>query len=314
MISIVVPIYKSEFNIPDLITQLNSVVDYYSEEVEVVFVIDGSPDRSFDLLQSKDIIKKFKSQLILLSRNFGALSAVQTGLFNARGRVIVVKAADCQEPVILLTNLVDEIVNDRADISIGVRETREDNVKTRIFSAIYWAIFRRLGNDDVPRRGVDIFAISKSVRDQIIVIDDNPAALVGLLYWVGFRRVEIGYDRIERKIGKSSWSFRKKAKYAIDSLTSFSGAPLVWLAVLGVVSAVISVALSVTVMFRQLIWHQSPPGYTPIVLGIGVLMSSMMFGFAVLGAYVWRIAEDTRGRPSSIIAARLELDSNMGQS
>ncbi len=300
LVSLVVPIYKSEENLPGLMDSLNVIRSKMTAHIEVIFVVDGSPDNSWDwLLANDDLKRKFDCHFILLSRNFGALSAVRRGIRQAQGDAVCVFAADGQEPAELVVELAEEVLKGH-EVVVGVREDRLDPLLTRILSLLFWNLFRSLGGHQIPRRGVDIFAISRRVCSTLVDLMESSTSLVGLIYWSGFNRKEVPYVRLERQIGTSSWTFRKRAKYALDSVTAFSESPLILLILFGFIGFVASSIFGLFILVSKFFGSMSPPGYIPLLLGISIAVSMQLLSSGILGMYLWRVSENVRNRPVSI--------------
>jgi glycosyltransferase involved in cell wall biosynthesis len=308
-VSIVVPVYKNEESIDQLLHRINEISAAVSGMVEAVFVVDGSPDKSLDTLRSQLPMAGFDAKVLLLSRNFGAFSAIRAGLREARGDATVVMAADLQEPTSLITNMLGIVQRDEADVAVGVRQSRKDGVVSRTLSAVFWKIFNRVSSLELPRGGVDIFALSRSARETLNTFEESSTSLIGLIYWMGFRRQEVPYHRVERRVGKSSWSLQKRINYAKDSITAFSEFPLTVFLWSGAVGAIVSLVFALIGAFQYIFTsdHQSQREVTAI--GLLFVASYLMAGLGVLGTYLWRIADNVRKRPDSITWKTWEMPS-----
>ena len=308
-VSIVVPVYKNEGSIDQLLHRINEISAAVSGMVEAVFVVDGSPDKSLDTLRSQLPMAGFDAKVLLLSRNFGAFSAIRAGLREARGDATVVMAADLQEPTSLITNMLGIVQRDEADVAVGVRQSRKDGVVSRTLSAVFWKIFNRVSSLELPRGGVDIFALSRSARETLNTFEESSTSLIGLIYWMGFRRQEVPYHRVERRVGRSSWSLQKRINYAKDSVTAFSEFPLTVFLWSGAVGAIVSLVFALIGAFQYIFTsdHQSQREVTAI--GLLFVASYLMAGLGVLGTYLWRIADNVRKRPDSITWKTWEIPS-----
>ena len=308
-VSIVVPVYKNEGSIDQLLHRIIEISAAVSGMVEAVFVVDGSPDKSLDILRSKLPLAGFDAKVLLLSRNFGAFSAIRAGLREARGDATVVMAADLQEPTSLITSMLGIVQRDEADVAVGVRQSRKDGVVSRTLSAVFWKIFNRVSSLELPRGGVDIFALSRSARETLNTFEESSTSLIGLIYWMGFRRQEVPYHRVERRVGKSSWSLQKRINYAKDSITAFSEFPLTVFLWSGAVGAIVSLVFALIGAFQYIFTsdHQSQREVTAI--GLLFVASYLMAGLGVLGTYLWRIADNVRKRPDSITWKTWEIPS-----
>jgi glycosyltransferase involved in cell wall biosynthesis len=176
-----------------------------------VFVVDGSPDDSYLRLRAGLEHAPFRAQLLLLSRNFGAFSAIRAGLAAGTGDHFAVMAADLQEPPELVVEFARRLSTGRCDVVVGQRTGRADPLLSRVSSAAFWGLYRRFVQPEVPPGGVDVlFGCTRAVRDQIVRMTELNTSLVGLLFWVGFRREAVPYARRERHAGKSGWTWEKK--------------------------------------------------------------------------------------------------------
>ena len=308
-VSIVVPVYKNEGSIEHLLNRISEISGAVTGSVEAVFVVDGSPDKSLEVLRSSLPRDGFDSKVLLLSRNFGAFSAIRAGLREARGEATVVMAADLQEPTSLILDMLGIVQRDEADVAVGVRQSRKDGVVSRTLSAVFWKVFNRVSSLELPRGGVDIFALSRSARETLNSFEESSTSLIGLIYWMGFRRQEVPYHRVERQVGKSSWSLQKRINYAKDSITAFSEFPLSVFLWSGVIGAVVSLVFAFIGAFQYIFTsdHQSQREITAI--GLLFVASYLMAGLGIIGTYLWRLAENVRNRPDSITWKTWEMPS-----
>jgi glycosyltransferase involved in cell wall biosynthesis len=308
-VSIVVPVYKNEGSIEHLLNRISEISGAVTGSVEAVFVVDGSPDKSLEVLRSSLPRDGFDAKVLLLSRNFGAFSAIRAGLREARGEATVVMAADLQEPTSLILDMLGIVQRDEADVAVGVRQSRKDGVVSRTLSAVFWKVFNRVSSLELPRGGVDIFALSRSARETLNSFEESSTSLIGLIYWMGFRRQEVPYHRVERQVGKSSWSLQKRINYAKDSITAFSEFPLSVFLWSGVIGALVSLVFALIGAYQYVFTsdHQSRREITAI--GLLFVASYLMAGLGVLGTYLWRIADNVRKRPDSITWKTWEMPS-----
>jgi glycosyltransferase involved in cell wall biosynthesis len=298
--SLVIPVYRNEANIPALLAALAQLAAGIAD-FEVVFVVDGSPDRSAQALAAGLKDAPYAWQLAELSRNFGSFAAIRQGLGLARGEFVAVMAADLQEPPELITRFFAELASGEADVVVGTRSSRSDPALSSLSSRIFWALYRRLIMPDVPEGGVDVFACNAVFKRALLSLEERESFLIGQLFWVGFRRREIAYERREREVGKSAWTFRKKLSYMMDGIFAFSSLPISLLLWIGVLGTLVSTVSIVAVFASWLAGAIRVPGYAPIMLAISFFGSLTTLGMGTLGGYVWRIAENGRRRPLSLI-------------
>lgn len=306
MYSVIVPVYRNVDTLPQLLEELSGVAatvsDRFETALEVVFVVDGSPDDEFSSLRQLLPGAPFRSKLLLHSRNFGSFAAIRTGLKAASGDYCGVISADLQEPPELLIDFLTDLTRKGSDIVVGVREQRDDPALSRMSAGLFWRLYRLFVMPKIPAGGVDLFACNKRVREELLNMMEANTSLVGLVFWLGFRRSEVPYVRSARRSGKGAWTLRKKLRYVSDSVFAFTDLPIRILNVLGVVGVVFSLVFGLVVLLVRLIGGVNVPGYTPIVLTIVFFGALNMIGLGLVGAYAWRSYENTKGRPLSIVS------------
>jgi polyisoprenyl-phosphate glycosyltransferase len=298
--SLVIPVYRNEENIPSLLEALDELAGDINA-FEVVFVIDGSPDRSAEVIARGLTRAPYAWQLVELSRNFGSFAAIRQGLALARGRQFAVMAADLQEPPRLMRQFFEELDGGHYDVVVGVRASRTDPAMTQFFSRIYWQLYSMFVMREIPRGGVDIFGCNRAFRDALLSLEERNSFLIGQIFWLGFRRHEIPYERRARAIGSSAWKFRRRLQYMLDSLFAFSDLPislLLWLGALGVGVSTVSTVILLATWLLGLIEVR---GYVPIMLALMFFGSLLVLGQGIIGCYIWRVAENTKKRPLSVI-------------
>jgi len=296
--SLIVPVYNNQESIGRLIETLQGLSERLDGMLEVVFVVDGSPDRSYEMLRERLQSCLFPAQLICLSRNFGSFAAIRMGLSAARGPYFAVMAADLQEPVELIHEFFKSLSGEPVDIAVGTRTERDDPLLSKVSANLFWWIYWRLVQRDMPPGGIDAFACNRQVRDALMALDESNTSLVGQVVWLGFRRKSIPYRRLARTEGRSGWTFRRKLRYMLDSIFSFTDLPLTILMAVGTVGSLFSVAAGIVVFAAWYVGGIATPGYTPIILAILLAMFCELLGLGVIGAYVWRAYENTKHRPA----------------
>lgn len=301
MLSLIIPIYRNEENLPRLLQALTELNAKLRGDFEVVFSVDGSPDRCYELLKEQLPRAPFRSTLLLLSRNFGSFSAITAGLEAGRGEYFAALAADLQEPPELALEFLEILSSGKADIVFGSREHRSDPLLTSLASSTFWSLFRRYIIKDMPRGGADVFGCNAVVRDRILTFRESNTNLIALLFWIGFRRAYVGYERRSRKEGKSAWTWRKKLRYSINSVFNFTDIPITLLFYCGGLSLALTIVGSLLVLFARITGHIRVPGYTPIVLGVMFFGAVTSIGLGVVGQYLWLTLQNTRQRPNYIV-------------
>jgi len=196
--SLVIPVYRNEEMIADLLDALVALNRELDDALEVVLVVDGSPDRSLALLIAALPHTGLQSKLLEMSRNFGAFAAIRAGLQEAAGPYFAVMAADLQEPPDLAVEFFRRLERDDCDVVCGVRAGRDDPLTTRLASGLFWSAYRRLVQPEMPRGGVDVFGCNRTARDALVGLTEAHSSLIGQLVWIGMRREEVPYRRRAR--------------------------------------------------------------------------------------------------------------------
>jgi len=178
---------------------------------------------------------------------------------------------------------------------------------SKLLAGLFWGLYRRYIQTEIPKGGVDVFACNREVRDCLLQLNENNSSLVGLLFWVGFRRVYVPYQRRARESGVSAWTFAKKLRYLGDSIFSFSDLPIRLLLRLGILGMILSIFLTITVIGLSVLGEIKVPGYAPTVLLVMFFGALNALGLGIIGGYVWRTFENTKNRPSYIIASRQQF-------
>jgi glycosyltransferase involved in cell wall biosynthesis len=307
MVSLVIPVYRNEGSIPDLVAVIEELNHGLADTFEAIFVVDGSPDNSLDLLQKLLPGASFRSQLLSLSRNFGSFAAVRAGLAAGSGDIFAVMAADLQEPPDLILAFRDALAGGEFDVAVGCRDSRSDPFHDRFFSAAFWVLYRTLIQREVPRGGVDVFGCTRRFRDHILALGESNTTLVGLIFWLGFRRIEIRYSRQPRRHGRSAWSFRRKFRYLLDSCFAFSDLPIRLLSLAGLTGIVLSIAAGAVVLAARITGLITVPGYAATALIVMFFGGLNSLGIGILGEYLWRTFENTKGRPCYVVFSRSEF-------
>jgi len=310
--TLIIPVYRNEEFLPEVLLAAQEIANQTEGILEVVFVVDGSPDRSESWLHEHLPAFAVPSQLIALSRNFGSFTAVRTGLAAARGEFIAVMAADLQEPPELMTDFFRSLAQGH-DVVVGTRSARDDPAASQLSARVFWKLYRFLVQPEIPASGVDVFAVSHRARDALLQLDEAHSSLIAQLFWIGFPRAEVPYERRVRKYGSSGWTWRKKAQYLLDSVFSFTAIPVTLLMIIGFAGTVGFLLLGVALMAARIFNLVVVPGYTAIMVTILFSASLILLGLGIVGSYVWRAYENTKRRPLGLVRERKQFNGSAAQ-
>jgi dolichol-phosphate mannosyltransferase len=273
------------------------ILDY---DIELVFVDDGSGDRSLEVLRQyqseyPDIIKVVK-----LSRNFGSMAAIQAGFTVVRGDCVGMISADLQDPPELFLEMIQYWEKGNKAV-FAVRQDREEPFLTKFFSNSYYSLVRRTALPNYPTGGFDFFIADRQIINELNRIQEKNTNIMSLIYWLGFKPIMIPYVRRSRKKGKSRWTLSKKVKLFIDTFVAFSYYPVRALSLIGLLVAVGSFLYGTIILFYWLFGDIPVQGYVPIMLAITFTSGIQMTMLGVLGEYLWRTLDEVRRRPFYVI-------------
>ena len=302
--SLVIPVYGSSGTIERLVEAVRGIEAQVEGGLEVIFVVDASPDDSRAKLMAALPGAGLEARVVEHSRNFGSFAAIRTGMSLARGNRIAMMAADLQEPPELVVRFLRRLASGEVDVEAGQRASRDDRGDSA--SKAYWSLYRRFVMPDIPAGGVDMFACTGAVRDVVCSLESVHTSLVAQLFWVGFRRELIPYDRLPSP-GPSGWTLRRKVRYLSDSVFAFTDLPVRALWLIGLSGLTLGFVVAAAVLIARVSGAIDVPGYTATVLVIVFFGSLNMVGLGIIGSYVWRAYETVKGRPGGIVRDVVEF-------
>lgn len=304
-ISLVIPAYDEETSIPLLRTALQSLFDAHLElAFEVIFVDDCSSDGTGDLIKAWSR-EDPRVRYLRLSRNSGSHTALYAGLVECTGDAAAFLAADLQDPPEIIIKLVEHFEGG-SDVVWAVRAKREgESIATLAFSNIYHFVMKRFALPNMPQSGADFLLMGRKVIDAYLTIPEKNSDFHNMVLWMGFRQSFIPYVKAARARGKSKWTLSAKLKHFVDSIISFSFAPIRIMSVVGATFAFAGFAYAATVVVGRLLGFViSGVGFaatmTVLLVGLGFIM--LMLG--VMGEYIWRILDEARRRPRFLVDER----------
>ena len=315
MISIVIPVYNEEANLPALAGRIESAAAGWGEPFEVLFVDDGSQDSSLEMLKALNV-RDPRFRYISLSRNFGHQVAVSAGLYHSSGDAVAIMDADLQDPPEVLRRFIDKL-REGNDVVYAIRQKRKENIFKRF---AYWAFYRtlsRLSTIPIPLDSGDFCVMSRRVVDLLNEFPERNRFVRGLRSWVGFRQVGLAYERDARQAGEVKFTLKKLIHLALDGLVSFTFRPLRLIGVFGLSVSLASVAgliffFVASALDIRILGHspREVPGFTSLTLAVLLLGGVQLMSLWIIGEYVGRIFDEVKRRPlflvkeSSFTAAR----------
>jgi polyisoprenyl-phosphate glycosyltransferase len=308
LVSVVVPVYNEEGALPELHGRLEASLRELPGDYEVVYVDDGSRDRSAEIIEGwarsdDDVV------LVQLSRNFGMDIAMSAGLDHTRGAYVVLMHADLQDPPELIPDMVRLAGSDEADVVFARRIGREESRVKRLLATAFYALMRRLARVPYQGQAGDFRLMSRRVADALRAMPERRRFLRGMVAWVGFRQVPIEYRRAGRRTGRGA-SYTALFRLAFEALTSFSDVPLNLATYVGALAASVSALSGLTVLVLTLV------GVLTTSVGLWVLIAVLFLGgvqlmsIGVLGRYLAHVHDQVVDRPlylvSRVVAGREE--------
>jgi dolichol-phosphate mannosyltransferase len=235
-----------------------------------------------------------------LTRNFGSMAAIQAGLTIATGDCVGMIAADLQDPPELFTDMV-RLWEQGNKAIFAVRQDREEPALQKLFSNGYYALIRRFAIRDYPTGGFDFFLVDRQIVQEVNRIHEKNTNLMTLIFWLGFKPILIPYVRRSRKKGKSRWTLGKKVKLFIDTFVAFSYFPIRLLSVLGFLMATAAFLYGSFVFVYWAAFGIEVKGWVPTMVILTFTSGVQMAILGILGEYLWRTLDETRGRPAYVI-------------
>ncbi|MFA6102946.1 MAG: NAD-dependent epimerase/dehydratase family protein [Victivallaceae bacterium] len=297
-ISAVIACYKDSRSIPVLHERLTNVFRQTGNDYEIIFVNDSSPDNDYDVI--KDLCEKDAHVLgISHSRNFGSQSAFMSGMEIASGHAVVLMDGDGQDPPEIIADFVKKW-EDGYDIVYGQRTKRDASFYMQFLYKLFYRIFRKLSDINVPVDAGDFSLMDRKVVDHLLKFTEKDIFLRGLRAWVGFRQTGVPYTRPERLFGRSTNNFSKNIWWAKKGIFSFSMKPLYYIQSLGTLIFFITILLSAYYLINFFINPPSARGITTIVLLVLGLGSIQIISISIVGDYIGKITEEVKNRPKFI--------------
>ena len=311
-VSIVIPVYYNEDNLYPLYADIKEkFIDKIDYDYEIVMVNDGSKDRSYEVMQElADQDPNIK--IVSLSRNFGSHAAILCGLEKCTGDCAVVKAADLQEPTELILKMVESWKQGN-NVVLAVRQDRKESFGTKLFANTYYWMVRKAALSNMPKGGFDVYLLDQKVIRVLLSLDERNSALTGQILWSGFKTEEIPYVRLEREIGTSKWTLKKKVRLVADTLFSFSTLPISLVTMIGTLSCVGALIWGIVVLVCKIMGLIQVSGWTTLfifnLLSFGIIMVTL----GILGGYLWRTFDASRNRPTYIVEDENTLEQKKGE-
>lgn len=297
-LSLVVPCYNEAENVAAFQEAVIGAFAGSSFDYEIVFVNDGSRDATLHNLKKLHAQQKCPTKVVSFSRNFGKESALFAGLEHAAGDYICFIDADLQQRPEVVRDMIDILESDSdVDVVAAYQDRRSEGKILSFFKKSFYSVINKLSKVTLQPDASDFRTFRKSVRDSILDLREYHRFSKGIFAWVGYNTRFIPYTACARAAGTTKWSFWKLMEYAIEGIIGFSTAPLRFATVLGFVGGVGAILYLLLVIFEKLVFGIDVPGYATIITLLLFFGSSQLFCMGIIGEYIGRIFEQSKGRP-----------------
>lgn len=307
MISVVVPVHNEEAAVGPFVTRVGAILDGIAgDSWEILFVDDGSTDQTLCAIVGAHL-QEPRVRAVSLSRNFGKEVALSAGLDHSRGNSVVPMDVDMQDPPEVLPQMVAKW-REGYEMVFGVRRCRaSDPLPKRLTASLFYRAHNRLSGDKIPENVGDFRLLDKKVVEALRALPERNRFMKGLFAWCGFKQTSVEYDRAERSVGTTKFSYWKLWTLAVDGITSASTAPLRMWSYVGAAVALAALAYAVTLTSRVLIFGTDLPGYASLMVAMLFLGGVQLISLGILGEYVGRIFVEAKQRPLYLIRDRIGL-------
>ena len=311
-ISVVIPTYRSEPNLPTLVERLTAALSRAPYSYEVIFVDDSSPDNSLEVLRGicgrDDRVK-----VVSLSRNFGQQVATSAGLRYATGDAVIVMDDDLQDPPEFIPELLAKW-EEGYDVVYAIRRSRKENFVKRFGYKVYYRMMTKMSYIQIPKDSGDFGLMDRRVVDIINCMPERTRFMRGIRAWVGFRQIGIPCDRAERYRGRPAYDFFNILKLASSGVFAFSDLPLRISSAVGFVISMLAFLGMILTLIQKAVTYFYPrnpiaiwPGFSTIVLSILFLGGIQLIGIGILGEYVAKIYNEVKQRPLFLVKEKIGI-------
>ncbi len=308
-ISVVIPMYFEEEVANECYKRVKEVLDSIENyESEIIFVNDGSKDKTLEILE--EISGKDKDVKVLsFSRNFGHQAAVTAGLKYVTGDAIVIIDADMQDPPELIKDMI-KLWEEGNKVVYAKRKKRKGESVFKLLTAkMFYKVLNGLSDIEIPKDTGDFRLVDRQVVEVLNEMPEHNKFLRGLFSWIGFKQIPFEYERQERYAGKTKYPLKKMLKLASDGIISFSSKPLKLVGVLGLTSIVISFVILIYSLVSFIFnLNNLTAGWTSIMVTVTFFSGIQLLSIWIMAEYVARIYEEGKSRPQYIIEKKINIE------
>ena len=303
LLSIIIPCYNEEAALPIFYGEVTRVLSDIADvcEYELIFVNDGSRDKTEEVLESLAAGDTHVTYL-KLSRNFGKESALYAGLSNVNGDYVAIMDVDMQDPPSMLPEMLSSVMSGECDIAATRRVDRRGEPPIRSFFARrFYRLINKISDAEIVDGARDFRLMRRDVADVIVSMKEYNRFSKGLFGWVGYRTKWLQYENRERAAGETKWSFWKLFKYALDGIVNFSQVPLTMASWFGIIMTFLAFTAEIVVVVRRLMFGDPVAGWASLVCIIVFVGGIQLFCLGIIGQYLAKLYLEVKARPHYII-------------
>lgn len=300
-VTILIPCYNEEASLPLLYDKLAELGNDARYTWEFLFINDGSKDGSLAVL--KDLAENdTRVKFISLSRNFGKENAMLAGFDFATGDCMIIMDADLQHPPMLIPEMLRLWEEGYEDVYARRKDRETDSWMRRKLSEHYYRLLQKVSNVDILQNVGDFRLLDRKCINALKQLRETERYTKGMYCWIGFNKTELEYEVAERIAGKSSFSYRKLVKLAVNGFTSYTTAPLRISAYVGLAVSLLSFVLMLIFLIKALIYGDPVQGFPTLITVILFLGGVQLLSLGIIGEYLGKVFNETKHRPAYIIS------------
>ena len=299
-ISFVIPVFNEEGSLGALLERLSAILQPLNLTYEIIFVDDGSTDRSFEIITGM-VQNDSRIRALKFSRNFGHMVSLSAGLDHVQGQATITMDADLQHPPELIPELIQKWQEGAEVVNTKREENRDAGLIKKMTASLFYWLINKIAKINLPSHAADYRLLDRKVVEILKGMRERSRFLRGLISWVGFRQAVVPYRADFRYAGKTKYSFTRMLYFAIDGITSFSSFPLRLSAYFGFILAFFSFLYIVYALYIRLFTQDAVPGWTSVLVAVLFIGGIQMIFLGIIGEYLSRVFEEAKQRPLYVI-------------
>jgi polyisoprenyl-phosphate glycosyltransferase len=312
LVSVIVPMYYEEEVAEECYKRLKTVMEDNGLKHELIFVNDGSKDRTMEILRGLAKVDKCV-KIIDFARNFGHQTAVTAGVYNSSGDAVVIIDADLQDPPELIMDMLAKW-KQGYEVVYAKRKKRKGETWFKLFTAkCFYRFLAYMSDVQIPTDTGDFRLIDKKVAEAFKAMPERNRFVRGMVSWIGFEQTYIEYERDERFAGVTKYPLKKMIKFASDGIIAFSSKPLRFMTGLGCMTITLAFVILVYSLIVKLFGSSAEPGWTSLMVAITFFSGVQLLSLGVLGEYIARIYDESKNRPLYLIKDKINFDKEVRQ-